>query len=175
MTLYDLANGCALGLAVVCAFHLPPRERAAGLALVGVFAVNWLHFVCSYLPTPPVALLWRYGLMVESQHVWELLDALTAMAGIWAWVATRAWWGPAIYALHLTMLVCHALYWDFGVLSAGAYFGGLDKLFLAAVAVFILAGGKGVGDRIGGYAPVAWLRRAAGAGRASAAKLVARP
>ncbi len=150
MTSYDLANGAAAAGAIVCAFGLPEHQRRGGVGLAVLLGASWLHFVLSYSSRPPVALLWNLGIYVASNDVWALLDGLLAFFAALCWAHDRrAWWAAAIYALALTQVVMHGLYWDLRLLPKPAYYGGLDKLFLAQVAVFILTAGGGIVAGIG--------------------------
>lgn len=149
MTPYDLANGAAVVCAIVASACVPARSRPMTLALAAVFAVNWLDYVLSYSARPPVAILWDYGIYLRSNDVWAMLDASVAVVALLCWVNARAWWGAAIYSLALAQVILHGLYWDIQTLPRDIYYPALDKLFLAQVAVFILAGGGGLVDRIG--------------------------
>lgn len=176
--MYDLANGFCLLIAALCTFALSPRERVPALVLVSAMALNWAHYVASYDPEPPVSVLWAWGLLVHSEDVWKVADALTAICALacWVWVNKgvshrRGWWAMAIYTLSLTQVGMHCLFWELGVLPQGAYYTGLDYLFWAQIAVLITAGGPGIVSWINRLPHRVWyVRRAVGTTQARRAR-----
>lgn len=173
MTTYDLANGAAVLVAIGCAVCMPGGQRGPTLGLVTLFALNWLFYVTSWLPNPPASLFWSHGLMVRSDDIWALMDALTAVGAVTCAVMTCAIWPWLIYVLSLVQIVCHVLFWDMAYLPEAVYYNSLDWLFWGQIAVFLLAGGRSVKDRLIGLRGLRWLGRFAGKA-SSAAKLVAR-
>lgn len=174
MTTYDIANGVAVLLAVNSASSLPKGQRGPALGLVSLFAANWLLYVTSWLPNPPASFFWSHGLMVRSDDIWALMDALTAVGAVACAVMTAAIWPWLIYVLSLVQIVCHVLYWDMAYLPEAVYYSSLDWLFWGQIAVFLLAGGRSVKDRLIGLRGLRWLGRFAGKA-ADATGMVARP
>lgn len=148
MGAFDIANGAAVFTAVLCAVCMPRGQRGPATGLVALFALNWLHYVLSWSDMPPVSVLWGMGLMVRSDDVWCLLDALTAVGAVICAVMTCTLWPWLIYVIALVQIICHVLFWDMAQTTETLYYNSLDWLFWGQIAVFLLAGGKGVKDRV---------------------------
>lgn len=111
--------------------------------------------------------------MVRSDDIWALLDAFTAVGAVFCAVLTSATWPWLIYIISLVQIICHALYWDMAYLPEAVYYNSLDWLFWGQIAVFLLAGGRSVKDRIVGVRGLRWLGFASKKA-GNAAKVVAR-
>lgn len=148
MTAFGYANGAVAIAAVLFAFGIAGRH---GVVLALLFFIDWLHFTLSYFPVPPVALLYRAtGIELESSVIWSLGDAFVAIGGLVCFVHDRkAWWALAVYALSLTQVILHGLYWDIEWIAKTAYYPMLNLMFWSKAAVFIVAGGGGIASRIG--------------------------
>lgn len=148
MSASDYANGAVAIAAVLFAFGIVGRH---GAVLALLFFTDWLNFVLSYLPAPPVALLYRAtGIAIESSVIWSLGDAFIAIGGLVCFVHDRrAWWALAVYALSLTQVILHGLYWDVELIAKTTYYPTLNLMFWSKAAVFIVAGGGGIASRIG--------------------------
>ena len=117
--------------------------RTDGLRVLSFgFAAGWLLFVTSWGPWSAAMALSDAGIYTTSPEVWAIADATNGMLALR--YGHKHWWGFALWFLYVAQCVMHVSF--LGGWSWGQYKSGLDATFLMQVAVFLMAGGKGVYD-----------------------------
>lgn len=147
--LFVAFNGFLCAAAVFAAAHVPVGRRAAIILAAALFA-NWLLYVLAWTPFKPAAL---FDGLLSSKDLWAIMDGLCGMLAVA--IAHRYWWGWAMWSAAVMQEFAHGAYLfglvEFGgrgFLDLSTYSGALNTIFLAQVALFLLIGGRGIGDRI---------------------------
>jgi len=150
MTFLDvMPYGALVAVAIICAAHVPNKEpRGAALIAASILAMNWVVFVLAYsaewlgTDIAPASLINDIvgSHSVSHEATWAYADAFAAMSIVL--IAFRHWWAYALWALYILQIAQHFSQ-SIGNGDFGLYSYGLDLIFVAMVAVFILIGGKG--------------------------------